>query len=143
MSSAKRSRLTFSRRHHCPTSRTSDCSAASSSCNRNVRQLDTLLRASQSASYWLITAHGEVLAVPAKILRGILNARTPLGKTSNVGYNEIRSAAIGLPQFFTDLLVGGWIGDMSESALAIARGTSATTRPQLVLEIAVTCGPRG
>jgi hypothetical protein len=108
----------------------------------DVEQLDTLLSTSQSACYWLITAHAELLVVPAKVIRGMLNARERIGKTVNVGYNAVRSTAIGLPQFFTDLLIGGWAGDVSHEALEIARGTSKTTRPQLVLEVEVRCGQR-
>jgi hypothetical protein len=95
-------------------------------------QLATLLSVSGSACYWLFDARGAVLAVPAKILMGLMGARELKPATFRVSYYEIRASAIPLAQFLVDLFVGGWVGDSSTRNLQIARGEDPLIIPRLM-----------
>jgi hypothetical protein len=106
-------------------------------------QLDDLLRTSPTSCYWLVGAAGEVLVVPAKLLLGIKRGRGALGKTMNVSYREVRSAAIPLSQFILDVLAGAWIGSMDDGVVRVARGEDRGFRPREVFEITLHIGQRG
>ncbi len=106
-------------------------------------QLDDLLRTSPTSCYWLIGAAGEVFAVPAKLLLGIKRGRGSAGKTMNVSYREVRSAAIPLSQFILDVLAGAWIGSMDDGVVRVARGEDRGFRPREVFEITLHIGQRG
>lgn len=103
-------------------------------------QLDTLLSWSQTATYWLIAAAGEVLVIPAKHLVGIRRGTNKVlpQKTFTVGYHEVRSVAIPLAQYLTELLIGQWLGTSTEAVLEFARGENTKCRPRTVIEVHVT-----
>lgn len=103
-----------------------------------TKQLDDVLRLSDSSVYWLLGRFGEVLVVPAKLLRALRVGR----KHTTVGsfiapYHEVRSAAIPLSQFLTDLLVGMWLGSTKEDALKAAGGADNRTVPRFIVTISI------
>jgi hypothetical protein len=99
---------------------------------------DHLLAHSQTAVYWLVTAQGDVLVVPARMLLAIIRGMGREGQgTVDLGYSRIRSMAIPLNQFLVDLLLGGWIGSEDAGALSFARGEHFNTKPLHIVEIKV------
>ncbi len=107
-------------------------------------QLDTILRWSQTATYWLIAAKGEVLVIPAKHLTAIRRGTKKLlpQKTFTVGYHEVRSAAIPLAQYLTELLIGQWLGTTRDDVIEFAKGENTNCRPRIVIELQVTGGQK-
>ena len=55
-------------------------------------------------------------------------------------YHEVRSAAIPLSQFLTDLLVGMWLGSVRASALEVASGTDNRTVPRFIVTVSIGVG---
>jgi hypothetical protein len=107
------------------------------------KQLNDIINWSPTATYWLIAGEGEVLVIPAKYLLGIkCGTEIPKGqKTFTVGYHEIRSAAIPLPQFIVNLVIGQWVGTTEERVVRFARGEdSKNIRPRVLVEIVVSVG---
>lgn len=103
-------------------------------------QLDTILLWSQTATYWMIAAAGEVLVIPAKHLAAIRRGTGKLlpQKTFNVGYHEVRSAAIPLSQYLTELLIGQWLGTTTDAAISFAQGCNPHLQPRMVIELQIT-----
>lgn len=105
-------------------------------------QLDTILKWSATAAYWLIASAGEVLVIPARHLLAIRrgNDKREKSRTFTVGYHEVRSAAIPLEQYLVDLLIGQWVGTSSEDVLEFALGGNSRIRPRVVVEVMVLMG---
>ena len=103
-------------------------------------QLDTILHWSQTATYWMIAAAGEVLVIPAKHLAGIRRGTGKLlpQKTFTVGYHEVRSAAIPLAQYLSELLIGQWLGTTTAETISFAQGTNPNLQPRVVIELQIT-----
>lgn len=104
----------------------------------HVPQLLDLLRMSESASYWLIGADGELACVTARWVRGLVAGRDALNqRTVTVGYNDIRHTAVALEQFLPELLLGTWLGSLDEETLRFAAGENENLRPRHIFEITV------
>jgi hypothetical protein len=107
-----------------------------------LKQLRDILKWSNTASYWLIAAAGEVLVTPARHLEGLAVGRQdandgkPL-KQIAVGYNEIRSAAIPLENYLTDLLIGQWVGTRAPETLNFAEGGHPRIKPRVTIELSI------
>jgi hypothetical protein len=101
------------------------------------KQLTLLLNRSATAVYWLLRTDGTPLVVPAKYLAA-LGVRSKSGKTFTVDYITVRHAAVDLPSYLTDLVIGLWLGSSDEQVLAAAEGTAPRQRPRHVLAITVT-----
>lgn len=76
-------------------------------------QLENLLDTDPTATYWLIQQHHnpKVIAVPARLLAGIMQARGER-ETTTVGWADVRSASASLGQVLLDLFIGLWIGTL-------------------------------
>jgi hypothetical protein len=106
-------------------------------------QLEALLDRSASAVYWLLANDGGVLVVPAKLLVAIARGTgREIQGTFQVGYADVRHAAVDLAQFFVDLLVGAWLGSDRPGLLAYAAAGGSASAPYAVLEIDVTSAPQ-
>ncbi|MBT1675907.1 hypothetical protein [Curtobacterium aurantiacum] len=86
-------------------------------------QLQRLLDTDPTATYWLLQQHHtpKALAVPAKVLAGIISARGD-HETATVGWADIRSASIPLSQLLLDLIIGLWIGSIDDTTIRAAQG---------------------
>ena len=93
-------------------------------------QLADLLDRNASALYWLLANDGGVLVVPGKLLlaMGRGTGREAQG-TFQVGYADVRHAAVDLAQFLVDLLVGAWLGSDRPPLLAYAARTEPAALP--------------
>jgi hypothetical protein len=107
------------------------------------KQLDDILRWSATASYWLIASGGEVMVIPAKHLLAIrLGTKGGASlKTFTIGYHQVRSAAIPLQQYLTQLLIGQWVGTSAEEVVSFASGENSNIRPRVVFEVTIDIGP--
>jgi hypothetical protein len=97
------------------------------------------VRLSQTATYWMIAAKGEVLVIPAKHLAAIRRCTGKLlpQKTFAVGYHEVRSTAIPLSQYLPELLIGQWLGTTADAVIEFARGENTNIQPRRVIELHV------
>ncbi|MGX1809739.1 hypothetical protein ACWIGI_28795 [Nocardia sp. NPDC055321] len=107
----------------------------------SVAQIEDVLRASSTASYWLICADGSILVLPAKLVQAKANARTTHGKSFTLKYEDVRHAVIDLPNYLTQLAVGAWIGSTDANTVRLARGNGEFTRARAVFEMKVTYSP--
>ena len=99
-----------------------------------LEQLTTLLRTSASACYWFFDERGTV---PAKLLSAIGAARPQIGESFSVSHFEIRSIAVSLSQFFVDLFIGGWSGEIAPDVLRIARGEDPLIQPRFIATLGI------
>lgn len=108
----------------------------------DCKQLDSILKWSATAAYWLIASAGEVLVIPARYLEGIRRGTEKhiKSKSFTVGYHEIRSVAIPLEQYLVHLLIGQWVGTTSEDVVQFALGENTNIRPRLVVEVMINVG---
>lgn len=106
------------------------------------KQLGDILKWSATAAYWLIASAGEVFVIPAKHLLAVKQGRprNASSQSFTVGYNEVRSAAIPLGQYLTDLLIGQWVGTTSDDVVRIAKGDDSNIRPRIVVEVTISVG---
>jgi hypothetical protein len=105
-------------------------------------QLRKLLKWSATSAYWMIASCGTVLVVPAKHLMGILggNSKRNFLKSFTAHYYELRAAAIPLEQYLVDLLIGQWLGTMSEDVINFVEGGNPNIRPRMVVEVILSIG---
>lgn len=108
-----------------------------------VAQLETLLKTCPSAVYFLICGHGEVLVVPARHLFGFVRGKAQLAvtKSRDLGYNDVRSAAIPLEQYIVDLLVGQWTGSSDDAMIAFVQNDQGLG-PRHLVELDIEFAPR-
>lgn len=106
------------------------------------KQLNDILKWSATAAYWLIASAGEVLVIPAKHLVAIRrgNKKSASAETFTVGYHEVRAVAIPLEQYLVDLLIGQWVGTISEDVVRFAQGENSNIRPRAVIEVTISVG---
>jgi hypothetical protein len=90
----------------------------------------------------MIASCGTVLVVPAKHLMGILggNSKRNFLKSFTAHYYELRAAAIPLEQYLVDLLIGQWLGTMSEDVINFVEGGNPNIRPRMVVEVILSIG---
>jgi hypothetical protein len=103
------------------------------------KQLDDILKWSATAVYWFIASNGEVFVIPAKHLVSIKrgNSKATSAKTFTIGYHEVRSVAIPLEQYFVELLIGQWLGTISEDVIKFVQNGNANIRPRVVIEVTI------
>jgi hypothetical protein len=77
----------------------------------------------------------SVLALPAKYIIAWMPIKA--GKSFTVRFNDVRSAAIPVDQFLTELFVGAWIGNAQPNALKIGRGEVQGLIPRNLVEVRV------
>ena len=104
-------------------------------------QLQRLLDTDPTATYWLLQQHHtpKALAVPAKVLAGIINARGD-HETATVGWVDIRSASIPLGQLLLDLIIGLWIGSIDDTTIRAAQGGDSRHRGVAVITARIRTG---
>ncbi|KIP52979.1 hypothetical protein SD72_05600 [Leucobacter komagatae] len=100
-------------------------------------QLEKLLEADSSATYWLLQLHHapKVLSVPAKYLLGLFDARRRKQTTMTVVYDQVRSASTTLGSELVPLLMGLWVGVADKEVVAIAQGMDSRHVPARVIEL--------
>jgi hypothetical protein len=105
----------------------------------DVLQLNTLLKMSQSANYWLIASSGEILCVTGRWIRGLIEGRggSAHGRVT-IGYSELRHMAISIEQFLPEIFVGTWVGSNDEETLRFASGAGSSINPRHIFEISIT-----
>lgn len=103
------------------------------------KQLGDILKWSATAVYWFIASYGEVLVIPAKHLMSIKRGtnKNNAAESFTVGYHEIRSAAIPLEQYLVNLLIGQWLGTISEDIIKLVQDGNTGIRPRIVVEVTI------
>lgn len=104
-------------------------------------QLQRLLDTDPTATYWLLQQHHtpKALAVPAKVLAGIISARGD-HETATISWADIRSASIPLSQLLLDLIIGLWIGSIEDTTIKAARGGDSRHRGVAVITARIRTG---
>lgn len=106
-----------------------------------LRQLRKLLKFSPTAAYLLIGPKGELYAVPAKLLLGVIQGCEQQDQRSaTVSYAQIRAAAISFEQLLTQLILGLWTGGTAR-VVEIARGNNPNLVPRRILTLQVRAAP--
>lgn len=104
----------------------------------DIDQLKKIVTYSQTASYWLIAEHGEILVVPGRMLVALMKGmKKEEQHTFTIGYYQVRSMAIPLEEYLVNLVLGAWVGTCDANTLRFARGEDAYTRPRHILGIVV------
>lgn len=107
----------------------------------NVKQLRDLLSTDRSATYWLLESVGsrtQIHVVPASFLSAFADskeAHADLGKRFDINRSDIRGAAIPLPGYFVELVVGLWLGTNDKAAFEYVDSSDPRRSPAHVLTV--------